>query len=174
MRVLILIACAFILINLSACGSTGIVRVSETKLYKAEMNGLKLYRSGNYEQAFELLKEPAQMGYKGAQYVLAFMFLKGQYVEQSTVLGMGWLGVAKEADVKDWNIQFDKFYAVAPEGLKTKIDAKVAQYIAQFGLKAQNVTCKKSLNTSTKRVDVKCDNYEGIGQLYEIEMTETQ
>ncbi|WP_105168206.1 hypothetical protein [Pseudoalteromonas sp. T1lg23B] len=166
-----------LLLTVSGCASTAndadsIIRIDPTKLDKAEMNGIKYYRRGEYEKAFKVLKEPAMWGYKGSQYVLAFMFLKGQYVEQSTVIGMGWLGVANEVNVNEWREQFDAFYGAAPAPLKARIDEKVALYIQRYGMKEQNLTCDKSMNTSTKRVEVKCQHYEGVGTLYDIEMVE--
>ncbi|CAM4007914.1 hypothetical protein [Pseudoalteromonas byunsanensis] len=166
-----------LILSISGCANTAndssrIIRIDPIKLDKAEMNGMKYYRKGDYENAFKQLKEPAMWGYKGSQYVLAFMFLKGQYVEQSTVIGMGWLGVANEVNVNEWRAQFDTFYGASPAPLKAKIDEKVALYIQRYGMKEQNITCNKSLSTSTKRVEVKCQHYEGLGTLYDIEMVE--
>jgi len=42
------------------------------------------------------------------------MFLKGQYVEQSTLIGMGWLGVAIEAEVEEWEDLFKDIYSKTP------------------------------------------------------------
>lgn len=49
---------------------------------KKEYNGVKAYRKEEFEEAFNYLEEPAALCYKSAQYTLAFMFLKGQYLEQ--------------------------------------------------------------------------------------------
>ncbi len=49
---------------------------------KKEYNGVKAYKKGEFEEAFNYLEEPAALGYKSVQYTLAFMFLKGQYLEQ--------------------------------------------------------------------------------------------
>ena len=90
---------------------------------------MREYKRGNYQKAFDLLKEPASFGYKGSQYVLAFMFLKGQYVQQSTLLGMGWLGVAVEANVKEWREQYNTFYSGATPAQQEQIDKTVRKYI---------------------------------------------
>jgi hypothetical protein len=42
-----------------------------------------------------------------------FMFLKGHHVEQSTLIGMGWLGVAIESEREEWESFYDKLYAQA-------------------------------------------------------------
>ncbi|KPH62539.1 hypothetical protein AMS58_04640 [Pseudoalteromonas porphyrae] len=157
---------------LLSCESTSTIRKSSLSLEVKEMTGITEYKKGNYEQAFNLLKEPAAWGYKGSQYVLAYMFLKGQYVEQSILLGMGWLGVAKEANVKEWNTEYEYFYSYATAEQKQNINEIVNEYIKRYGLKAQHVTCQKSLNTSTNKVDVKCHKYESLSTLYEVDMIE--
>ena len=100
----------FSLIIISGCQSTGIERKHANSLELDEINGIKSYQKGEYEKSFELLKTPAAWGYKGAQYTIAFMFLKGQYVQQSTLMGMGWLGVATEVETKEWSDQYRTFY----------------------------------------------------------------
>jgi TPR repeat protein len=157
---------------LLSCKSTDSIRKSTHSLEVKEVTGITQYKKGNYKKAFHLLKEPAAWGYKGSQYVLAYMFLKGQYVEQSISLGMGWLGVAKEANVKEWNEEFKSFYSYATAQQKQDIDEIVREYIKRYGLKSQHVTCQKSINTSSNRVDVKCHKYEGLSTLYDIDLVE--
>ncbi len=102
------------------------------------------------------------------------MFLKGQYLEQSTKLGMGWLGVAAEAGVENWSQQYDTFYAAATTEEKQQIDAIVAVYIEQFGVKAQNMTCRRS--TSPRRtfgeIKIDCSKHEGAVTVYEVDKIE--
>jgi hypothetical protein len=129
-----------------------------------EITGLIQYKKGNYKKAFHLLK--------GSQYVLAYMFLKGQYVEPSILLGMGWLGVAKEANVKKWSEEYKSYYSYGTAEQKQSIDEIVKEYIRRYGLKAQHVTCQKSINTTSNTVDVKCHKYEGLSTLYEVDMVE--
>ncbi|MEM7390678.1 MAG: sel1 repeat family protein, partial [Pseudomonadota bacterium] len=88
---------------ITGCNSSPISLYSDNTMKKKEYNGVKAYIKGEFEEAFNYLEEPAALGYKSAQYTLAFMFLKGQYLEQSTKLGMGWLGVAAEAGVENWS-----------------------------------------------------------------------
>ncbi|MBH0078743.1 sel1 repeat family protein [Pseudoalteromonas sp. NZS11] len=159
---------------LGGCNSSPINLYSDTTMKKNEYNGIKAYRKGEFEAAFNYLKEPAGLGYKSAQYTLAFMFLKGQYLEQSTKLGMGWLGVAKEAGVENWSAQYDAFYSAATTQQKQLIDETVALYITQFGVKAQNMTCRSS--TSPRRtfgeVKIDCTKHEGIVTEHDIQIIE--
>jgi hypothetical protein len=159
----------FILIFLFSCKSTNTVTKNTMFLELKEINGIKKYEKGDYEDAFNLLKEPAAWGYKSSQYALAFMFLKGNYVQQSTLLGMGWLGVAKEANVKEWTDQYNAFYMASTE--KQKIDKIVEEYIKRYGLISQDVTCNKGINAS-RRIDIKCHKYGGASVIYPVDLVE--
>lgn len=94
----------------------------------------------------EKSSELAAWGYKDAQYVMVFMLLKGQYVQQSTLIGIGWLGVAAGSGHKKWIELFDKRYAVASKEEQIKFDEITKDYISKFGMKAQCVSCGKGLN----------------------------
>lgn len=171
MRINTLASLLCLSIFLFSCKSTDTVRKTTISLGFKEINGIKQYDKGNYEDAFNLLKEPAAWGYKGSQYALAFMFLKGNYVQQSTLLGMGWLGVAKEANVKEWTEQYNNLYAAATAQQKYKIDEIVKEYIKRYGLKSQDVTCQKGINAQ-RRVVLKCHKYNGLGTLYPVDLVE--
>lgn len=158
--------------TLLSCSSTQIIRKTTFSLEVKEVNGIKSYKNGDFEAAFNYLKEPAAWGYKGSQYAIAFMFLKGQHVQQSTLLGMGWLGVATEANVQEWSEQYATFYAAASAEEQAEFDRLRALYIERFGLAAQNVTCTKSQSTTTRRVNVSCHKYGGLGILYDIDLVE--
>ena len=161
-----------LLIIISACQSTTIEHKYRMSLELDEINGIKKYQAGEYEEAFNLLKEPATWGYKGAQYAVAFMFLKGQHVEQSTVLGMGWLGVATEMETEDWSAQYRSFYAAADPELQHRIDKVVQEFIRRYGMKAQNITCQKSPTSRTRAVKHTCTQSNNIGTLYDMDLTE--
>lgn len=150
------------------CHSSNIERKTNLSLRLNEANGIKSYKNGDYQKAFEYLKTPATWGYKGSQYTLAFMFLKGQHVQQSTLLGMGWLGVATEMETEDWSDQYRTFYTAASAEEKLKIDKIVEEYIRRYGMKSQHVTCKKSEFTVVHY----CVKSERISTVYEIDLVE--
>lgn len=154
-----------------SCKSTDTIRKTTHSLELKEFKGMKQYKDRNYEKAFNLLREPAAWGYKGSQYALAFMFLKGQYVQQSTLLGMGWLGVAIESNVKEWTEQYNNFYSVATDKQKLSIDKIVEEYIKRYGLKSQHVTCRQGIN-ALKRITVKCFKNDGLSTLYPVDVVE--
>jgi hypothetical protein len=172
MKIRSLIFTIVVVFLITSCTSSNVIRKTTYSLEVKEINGLKNYRKGDFKKAFELLKEPATWGYKASQYAIAFMFLKGQYLKQSTLLGMGWLGVAKEANVKDWTEQYEKFYAAASKSDRLRFDKIVELYIERYGLVAQDVTCKRSKTAVSRRVKIDCHKYEGINTLYEIDLVE--
>ena len=167
---------AFLTTLLTGCGATNgetdYKKVNNNGLASKESRGVKAYQKGNYQRAYDLLVEPAQYGLKGAQYALAFMFLKGQHVEQSTLIGMAWVGVATEVKVKEWQTQYDNLYDSAPTPLKLNIDQKVAEYIEKFGMKAQDVTCQEGISEATKHIRTKCFRGTKITKIYPIELVE--
>jgi TPR repeat protein len=162
-----------VIMGMVACSPSGLIRKSGYSLEVKEINGIKLYKRGEYKKAFELLKVPATWGYKGSQYAIAFMFLKGQYVEQSTLLGMAWLGVAAEAKVPEWTQQYNDFYNAASAEQQQKIDNKVTEYIGKFGMEAQHVTCSTHIVVGTRSHKVDCHKYDQVATLYEIELSES-
>ncbi len=151
------------------CQSTNIERRTFLSLELDQINGIKSYKKGEYEKAFELLKTPATWGYKGAQYTIAFMFLKGDYVQQSTLLGMGWLGVATEKEIENWSDQYRKLYASATPTQQIQIDKIVEVYIQRYGMRAQHVTCKKMRGRS---VNYNCVRSDRLSTIYEIDLIE--
>ncbi|HEX9851561.1 MAG TPA: hypothetical protein VGA68_01035 [Woeseiaceae bacterium] len=145
---------------------------SVERLYKQESTGLRHYNSGNYEKAFDNLSTTAARGFKESQYILAFMFLKGQHVDASLVLGMGWLGVAIESEEPEWIELYDSIYErVSPEQQQL-IEAKVAQYVAQFGRETQNVTCSRRQSAGTRRIESRCiKDTERLYPIFPVELT---
>jgi TPR repeat protein len=140
--------------------------------FRKERLGLKQYSQGKFAQAFYNLSELAAWGYKDSQYALAFMFLKGQHVKQSTLLGMSWLALAAESGRKDWLAQFNKFYALASKEQQVKIDQMISNYKAKFGMKAQRVTCRRTQKPTSKRWIVACVKGDYFVHKYQIDLVE--
>ena len=164
-----LLFCLFLTLG---CKSTSIESKSAISLKKDEINGIKSYQKGDYKKSFELLKTPATWGYKGAQYTIAFMFLKGLHVPQSTLLGMGWLGVATEMETEEWSEQYRTFYAAATPEQKLKINKIVKQYIKRYGMKSQNFSCTKSSSAATRRIEHNCIRSDRLSTIYAFDLVE--
>ncbi|MDK2594158.1 sel1 repeat family protein [Pseudoalteromonas obscura] len=159
---------------LPACQSNRAIIKDIDAIHKQEKKGIKLYHQQAYPEAFEALSELATWGYKDAQYYLAFMFLKGQHVEQSTLIGMGWLSVAAESGIEEWVNFYDALYGKATPQMQQKIDKVAADYKRKFGLKAQFVTCRHSTSVGSNRVAVKCTKEDKISTVYPLDLNETQ
>jgi hypothetical protein len=166
------IACALILACLAAAANGQDSKIeSVERLYKQESTGLRHYDRGNFEKAFENLSTTAARGFKESQYILAFMFLKGQHVESSLVLGMGWLGVAIESEDPEWIELYQSIYQRASPEQRQLIDVKVAQYVEQFGLVTQNVTCSRRSSAGTRRIESRCiKDAEKVSPIYPVEL----
>ncbi len=166
--------CALALASLAGAGAFAQESKVESveRLYKQESTGLRHYSSGNYEKAFNNLSTTAARGFKESQYILAFMFLKGQHVESSLVLGMGWLGVAIESEEPEWIELYDSIYQQVSPEQQQLIDAKVAQYVLQFGRETQNVTCSRRQSAGTRRIESRCiKDSENLYPIYPVELT---
>ena len=82
--------------NISIISENGDEYFKSLEEIEFELNeGMKLYKKGEYEQAYVILSELSQWGIKDAQTVLGNMFIKGEHVDKSVERGLAWLGVAK-------------------------------------------------------------------------------
>ena len=169
--------CALTLACLAATSAFGQDSKLESveRLYKQESTGLRHYNSGNYEKAFENLSVTGARGFKESQYILAFMFLKGQHVEASLVLGMGWLGVAIESEEPEWIELYDSIHQQTSPEQQQLIDAKVGEYVSQYGKVTQNVTCSRRQSAGTRRIESRCiKDTEKLYPIYPVELTPEQ
>jgi TPR repeat protein len=145
---------------------------SIVQMYEDEERGLRHYERGDYDKAFEYLSETAARGLKKSQYILAFMFLKGEHVDKSILLGMGWLGVAAESGDEEWIKLYDGLYGRASPAQQVMIDSKVEQYKRQYGAKTMNVSCALQPVTGSRRQEYRCLKTEGPAYtIYPVEMS---
>jgi TPR repeat protein len=136
--------------------------------YEAEADGLRNYDRGDYAKAYDTLAFTAVRGLKRSQYILGFMYLKGQHVDKSILTGMGWLGVASESGDSEWQDLYDSMYEMlAPEHRPT-VDAKVQEFIAKYGSDTQGVSCTRSKAAGSRRLQTRCRKVEGIYNVFPI------
>jgi len=138
-------------------------------LFDKEARGIRAYTGGRYESAFNMLSETASRGMKESQYVLALMFLKGEYVDKSILIGLGWLGVAIESGNEEWNKTFNTLYESMNDAQRAMVDAKVNDYVAKYGTVIQGIACKKRTAAGSRRIEVRCDKSVGNYPVHEIE-----
>ncbi|ANO52281.1 SEL1-like repeat protein [Woeseia oceani] len=145
---------------------------SIAQLYGDEERGLRYYERGEYDRAFEYLSETATRGLKKSQYLLAFMFLKGQHVDKSILLGMSWLGVAAESGNEEWVNLYNRLYASSNPAQQQMIDRKVEQYKRQYGMQVMNVHCTEQPVTGSRRPEHRCLKTDGPAhEIFPVELT---
>ena len=125
-------------------------------LYQIEKRAMQNYRSENYAEAYEQLEKTAPLGFKQSQYYLAFLYLKGQHVKKDMLVGMGWLGVAKESGDKEMVTLYNQLYGAFNQAQKDAVDKKVAEYVSLYGMEQQNVKCEKRKKVGSKRPVLEC------------------
>ena len=139
-------------------------------LFERETDGIRAYQRADHATAFKILSNTATKGLKESQYLVALMFMKGEGVNQSILIGLGWLGVAKESGNEDWINTFDTFYAALNERQRRMVDEQVLRYVERYGGKAQGVTCARRTSAGSRQVRLLCDKAAGSYPDYEIEL----
>lgn len=140
--------------------------------FRKEQLGLKFFKQEKYSEAFSILNQLAARGYKDSQYALAFMFLKGNHVEQSTRIGLSWLALATESKRKDWVAQFEMLYQATSIEEQQIIDNMIIDYTTKFGMQTQRVTCSKTTKNGSYRPVIKCLKGNYYTPLYDIDLVE--
>ncbi len=140
-------------------------------LYDKEASGIRAYTAGRFESAFDMLSDTASKGMKESQYLLSLMFMKGEGVDRSILIGLGWLGVAIESGNKEWNNTFNTVYESMSDAQRAMIDDKVKDYVAKYGSAVQGVTCAKRAAVGSRRIELRCEKVVGNYPDHEIEMS---
>jgi TPR repeat protein len=120
------------------------------------VEGADAHKKGDFTSAYDNLSFAAQSGMKEAQYLLGFMYLKGEYVRRSIPVGMAWLGTALEIENKDWATLYSKVYESLNEQQQIFIDRKVRQYIDIYGMDIQNIDCQLTSVVGSRKRAQRC------------------
>ena len=139
-------------------------------IYDNEASGLSFYQQGDYGKAFGLLRHTAAQGMKRSQYILGFMFMKGEGVDKNMLFGLTWLGLAAESGNDEWQETFDGFYERLSDAQKSMLDDKIRDYREKYGAHIQGVTCSRRSVGSSRRKDWVCVKSEGNYPVYDIEL----
>ncbi len=139
-------------------------------IYENERSGLRMYESGEHRKAFVLLRKTAAQGMKTSQYILGFMFMKGEGVDKNMLFGLAWLGLATEAENEEWQKTYDGLYGALSTAQKSMLDDKIEEYRKKFGATAQGVTCARGAVVGSRRQEIICRKSEGSYIEYDIEM----
>ncbi len=167
---------ATLLLSLS---STQLVSAQEepqlTQLYFAQVlrqfeQGAVAYEKGDYKTAYGDLALAAQRGVKDAQYLLGFMYLRGEYAPQSLPVGLAWIGTALEVENDDWLELYTQIYTKLTPQQQIYIDTRVDKYIELYGMETQRMSCKKTARTGSRRKILQCVKTEDVNTpLYSLE-----
>ena len=134
--------------------------ITKTMLFSAIQDkfveGADAHKKGDFSSAYDNLSFDAQSGMKEAQYLLGFMYLKGEYVQRSIPVGMAWLGTALEIENKDWSALYSRVYHSLNEQQQVFIDRKVSQYIDIYGMDIQNVDCQLTSVIGSRKLAQRC------------------
>lgn len=161
---------------LFACAFSSAAQADVTQLYYQEIlrqyeEGARAYEDKDYEQAFTDLSLAAQRGVKDAQYLLGFMYLRGEYAPRSVPVGMAWIGTALEIDNDDWLKLYTSLYAALNPSQQAFIDSRVEKYIELYGMDTQRFTCKKAAVSGSRRRIMQCIKTEDVNTpLYSLEL----
>ena len=139
-------------------------------IYDNEASGLRFYQQGDYGRAFSLLKETSAQGMKRSQYILGFMFLKGEGVDKNMLFGLTWLGRAAESGNDEWVETFEGFYDRLSDAQKSMLDEKISDYKEKYGASAQGITCSRRSVGSSRRQDWVCLKSEGNYEIHAVEL----
>ena len=120
------------------------------------VEGADAHKKGYFSSAYDNLSFAAQSGMKEAQYLLGFMYLKGEYVQRSIPVGMAWLGTALEIENKDWSALYSRVYHSLNEQQQVFIDRKVSQYIDIYGMDIKNVDCQLTSVIGSRKLAKRC------------------
>ena len=138
-------------------------------LYDKEASGVRAFGDGRYEDAFEILSDTASKGMKESQYLMSRMFMKGEGINKSILIGFGWLGLAAESGNEEWNNTFNTLYESMTDAQRAMVDAKVKDYVAKYGSVVQGVTGDKRTAAGSRRIEMRCDKSVGKYPVHEIE-----
>ena len=139
-------------------------------IYENEQSGLRFYEQGDYRRAFGLLTKTAALGMKRSQYILGFMFMKGEGIDRNMLFGLAWLGLSTESGNEEWQATFDQFYEKLSAAQRAMLDDKIEEYRAKFGATVQGITCAKTAVVGSRRIDWVCRKGEGHYEEHEIEL----
>lgn len=132
--------------------------------------GAVAYEKGDFETAYADLSLAAQRGVKDAQYLLGFMYLRGEYAPQSLPVGLAWIGTALEVDNDDWLALYTQVYSRLTPQQQVYIDTRVDKYIELYGMATQRMSCRKTARTGSRRKILQCVKTEDVNTpLYSLE-----
>ena len=135
--------------------------------HEKEMNGVALFRTKEYPDAYAALAIAAKHGYKRAQQTLAIMHLNGHAVEKNLLVGVALLGLAAESGDRKLKRQFNEAVESLPPKFQPLVREQTAYYIARYGMQAQGVSCNLVKQLSSNLKKMRCIKQPGNYQVWD-------
>ena len=113
------------------------------EIYRRVAEGKNLFARKQVKEAFPLLLDTAQLGFKDSQARVGHIYLQGLgEVERDTVQGVGWLGVASSGTtspgIKNY---FNDIWKRIPDAYVPYFEEVVDDYRTKYGQNATGVVC---------------------------------
>lgn len=125
-------------------------------IYRRVAEGKALFARKQINEAFPLLLDTAQLGFKGSQARVGHIYLAGLGdIDQDAVQGVGWLGVASEgATSPGIRNYFNDIWKRIPDTHVPYFEEVVDDFRARYGEEATGVVCdlNRPLDSFLKRL----------------------
>ena len=156
--------------NASAQDDPELTQLYFQQILRQFEQGARAYENGDFESAYADLALSAQRGIKDAQYLLGFMYLRGEYAPQSLPVGLAWIGTALEVDNDDWLELYTQIYTKLTPQQQVYIDSRVDKYVELYGMDTQRLTCQNVARAGSRRKIRQCVKTEDVTTpLYSLE-----
>ena len=116
---------------------------SRREIYRRVAEAKALFARNQVEEAFPLLLDTAQLGFKDSQARVGHIYLQGLgEVERDAVQGVGWLGVASSGSTSPGiRNYFNDIWKRIPDAYVPYFEEVVDDYRSRYGEQATGVVC---------------------------------
>lgn len=111
--------------------------------------GAQYYEQGNFKKAYDEFMLAASYGDYDAQYNLAAMYLRGQYVDKNKVASYAWMSLSEQDSDRQEQKVSAKIYAILSDNQKQQADSERAELFARYGDQALRVRMSPELTASS-------------------------
>ena len=136
------------------------------RLQAQEEMGVNLFRSGDYDRAYEVLAETARHGFKNSQHAMALMYLRGDGVEKHPLKGTALMGLAAESGDRRIRREYRELLNAIPDKYRDLVQQQVDFYIERYGMEAQGITCAMKRRPNSNMRAMECLKAPGVYEEY--------
>ena len=128
-----------------------------TELYGSRRSGARLYRRGKHAESFPYLLAAARRGFKMAQARVSFLYQQGLGTPPDPMAAVAFLGIAaKPPTHPEIRRRFHEIWGRVPPDLKPGFEELIEQYDANYGARANRISCDLSHRTGTHFKKLTC------------------